>query len=440
MDVKNTIALLEWVKEKILNSGANECSVGYVRNNELEIEFRKGKIETLQKSISDSLSISIYKNNKFSIHSTTSLDKDDLEKFIARGINMTEFLNRDKFRTLPDPKYYRGKEKINLELFDNSINHVTMNEKTDALKKIEHDILNSGKNIVSATIGYSDITSELMLINSNGFFGEKKSTLFSSGAEITVKDKNGELLEDGFFAIVRNLSQLPNTGDIANKALEFTIRKSGQKKIESGKYEVIVENRVAGNLLKTIISPLSGKMIYLKKSYLEDKEHTKIGSDALNISDMPFTPGKLGSRLFDGEGITSRPRIIVSKGILKDFYIDSYYAKKLKREPTSGSYSNIVIPSGEKTSCRIISEMKRGILITGFIGGNFNTTTGDFSFGITGILIEDGQLKQAVNEMNITGNSSDLWNNFLEAADNPFEFSRIITPSIRFSELQFSGS
>lgn len=440
MDQKNIVALVEWVADKILSSGAEECSVSHLNSGGLEIEFRNGKIETIKKSVSNNLSISIYKDGKYSSHSTSSFSKNDLNKFIERGIEMTSFLSVDKFRSLPNPKYYKGRENKDLEIFDIDFNSVSTENKVDILKNIEETIIEHNKDIVSAAVKYSDDQSEFTMLNSNGFLSTKKSTTFSAGAEITLKDKMNRLAEDYYYATVRKLSDMPKTNYIANKALEFTIRKSGQNKIKSGDYETIVENRVVGNLLRTLISPLSGKLLYMKKSYLEKSLNKKIGSEALNIFEDPFIKGGLGSRLFDGEGITSYPKTIVKNGVLNEFYIDSYYGKKLKMEPNSGSYSNLVIPGGIKSVDEIIKEIKKGIMITGFIGGNFNSTTGDYSFGITGILIEEGIFKKPVNEMNITGNSNDLWNHFIEAADDTFKFSRLLSPSLRFSSLQYSGS
>jgi len=440
MNNKKALELVNLVAERLLKKGADECSVTYIESIENDIEFRKKKIETLKRSVSKGINISIYKNNRFSSLSTSSLNEKDLEKFIDRGIEMTSYLNIDKFRSLPDPKYYKNRKKKDLKIYDNNINAISTKDKIKTLKMIDEAILKSGENIISSTVGFSDSHTETILLNSNGFLGTKISTSFSLGAEVTVKDDMGKLIEDYFYAGTRELQNLPDWGIIAHKSIKNTLRKRGQSKIKSGEYETVVENRVAGTLLNTLISPLGGQLIYLKKSYLENMKDKKIGSEELNIIDDPFIMGGLGSRLFDSEGLTSFPRKIVEKGVLNGFYINSYYGKKLNMESTSGSYSNLVIPKGKKTLNEIISEITKGILITGFIGGNFNSTTGDFSFGITGILIENGKYKNAVNEMNITGNSLDLWKNFCEAATDTFEFSRIRTPSLRFSNIQFSGS
>jgi PmbA protein len=130
---------------------------------------------------------------------------------------------------------------------------------------------------------------------------------------------------------------------------------------------------------------------------------------------------------------------MIDKGVLKSYYIDTYYGKKLGMEPTSGSSTNIVLDYGTKSLEEMVKEMKKGILITSFIGGNSNSTTGDFSFGIIGRYVEDGKIIKPVHEMNISGNFTDLLNQLVEVGNDPYIYSSLRLPSLHFKDVQFSG-
>ena len=78
-------------------------------------------------------------------------------------------------------------------------------------------------------------------------------------------------------------------------------------------------------------------------------------------------------------------------------------------------------------------------IVTGFLGGNSNDTTGDFSFGIVGMLVEDGRAVQPLNEMNISGNLGDLLSHLVEVGNDPFPYSSWRLPSLLFEGVQFSG-
>jgi PmbA protein len=130
---------------------------------------------------------------------------------------------------------------------------------------------------------------------------------------------------------------------------------------------------------------------------------------------------------------------MIEKGVLRQFYADNYYGKKLGMEPTSGSDSNLLFECGEKSLDELVKGAKEGILVNGFIGGNSNPTTGDFSYGIVGLLIENGEIVKAVNEMNISGNGKDFWNQLVAMGNEPYPYSSCMTPSMVFEKVQFSG-
>ena len=182
-----------------------------------------------------------------------------------------------------------------------------------------------------------------------------------------------------------------------------------------------------------------GRSIQQKRSFLADKKGQQIASKHLTLIDDPLIKGGLGSRLFDGDGFSARKRTMIEAGVLKEFFVDWYYSRKLGWEPTSGSPSNLVIPPGQRSVSEIMKDLGRGILITGFIGGNSNPTTGDTSIGIIGQLFEKGEPVQAVAEMNIADNHLKFWNKLIEVANDPFMSSTQRFPSLVFENVVVSG-
>mgnify|MGYP000665536330 FL=1 len=144
-------------------------------------------------------------------------------------------------------------------------------------------------------------------------------------------------------------------------------------------------------------------------------------------------------RSFDSEGIATQQRKVFDQGILQTYYIDTYYANKLGTQPTVSSPSILTMPLGTKDMNGLVASVDKGVLVTGFNGGNCNTTTGDFSYGIEGFLIEKGQLTQPVNEMNITGNMLTLWSSLAETGNDPRFSSSWRIPSLLFDGVDFSG-
>lgn len=222
--------------------------------------------------------------------------------------------------------------------------------------------------------------------------------------------------------------------------MKKAIDRLGQAKIGSGDMPMIVENKLAGRSLSPLISALNGYAIQQKQSFLIGMKGEKIGSELMDIIDDPFIVSGRGSRLFDSEGMATKKRAVVEKGVLKTYYIDTYYGKKLEMDPTSGSTTNLLFKPGEKDLEGLLADIDRGIFVTGFNGGNQNGSTGDFSYGIEGFLVEKGKLIQPVAEMNITGNFKDLWNQLIAVGSDVDNTRSWRLPSLVFDNVSFSGS
>ena len=184
---------------------------------------------------------------------------------------------------------------------------------------------------------------------------------------------------------------------------------------------------------------MNGWALQQKRSFLLNKKGEKLGSNIFNLIDDPFVMGGLGSRLYDGDGFAAQKRVMVENGVLNEYYIDWYRSRKLGVEPTTGGTSNLIIPAGNRSVAEIMKDLGRGILINGFIGGNSNSNTGDFSIGITGTLFESGQFTQAVAEMNIADNHMEFWKKLAEVANDPWTYSSWHMPSLVFTDVVVAG-
>ena len=130
--------------------------------------------------------------------------------------------------------------------------------------------------------------------------------------------------------------------------------------------------------------------------------------DKLSVVDDPLIPRGLASRHFDGEGISARAMPIIDAGVAVNLYVDTYYGRKLGLAPTTGSPSNRVVTPGTQDLAALLKEVGSGVYVTSWLGGNSDSTTGDFSLGLRGHLIEGGEIGAPVGEMNVTGNLADL--------------------------------
>jgi len=430
--------IAKWAMEHALQNGAQQARVSIYNNNSSQIEVRDEKIDKLQESNRNGMRINLYVDKKYSSISTNRItNKEELGKFIEEAIVGTRYLAEDEFRTLPDPdRYYKGGGP-DLKTVDPLFNSVDPQQKVKDAFAVEKEVLGKDERIISVSSSYSDGMSGSVMVASNGFEGDSENTYYFLNTSVSVSDgtarPQGGWYESSIFSdqLVRK--------DIGEKALQRALDRLGQEKIESANMPMIVENKMAGRILQPVLSALNGSAIQQKQSFLIDRIGEKIGSGLLDLRDDPFIVSGRGSRLFDNEGIATIKRTVIENGVLKTYFIDTYYGKKLEMEPNSGSTTNLVFQLGTKDLEGLLADIDRGILVTGFNGGNNNQVTGDFSYGIEGFLVEKGKLVKAVAEMNITGNFKQLWKD-LVAVGSDADLSRSWrVPSLVFNNVDFSG-
>ena len=88
---------------------------------------------------------------------------------------------------------------------------------------------------------------------------------------------------------------------------------------------------------------------------------------------------------------------------------------------------------------QMVADTDEAILVTSFLGGNSNATTGDFSLGIKGFYIKDGVIQHPISEMNVAGNHLKFWKKLVEVGNDPWTYSSNRTPTLRFADIQCSG-
>lgn len=430
--------IAEKALEMALRHGANAARITINQGCDSSFSVLEGRLDTLQQSIGSAIFLQLFVDGKYGSFSTNRMEENELRAFIIDAIASTSLLAKDECRRLPQKElYYSGKE-FDLGQYDSSYDSVTPEKKKDFIFDICSEISREDKRIISVCNQYEDTTDETYIIDSNGFEGSSSQTIFSVSTECTVKGE-GEIRPQNYWYDCSMFF-----GDLkkgcGRKALERTLNMLGAKKIRSGKYDVVIDNTVSSKVVAPIFSALNGASIQQKNSFLTDSLNKAVFPKSLTIADRPHKRGEMGSRFFDSEGLATKETDIISEGVVKEYFLSTYFAAKTGMVPTVDSPSSpILLPFGENNLNGMINSISRGILITGFNGGNCNGATGDFSFGIEGFLIENGVISHPIKEMNMTGNIISLWKNVIHIGNDSRDCNRWKIPSLTFEKIDISG-
>jgi PmbA protein len=434
-------ATAERCAEIARSKGADEVAARAYKVRDVSVQWRDGQLEQINEATTRGVGLQLYVDGRYASVASSDLRPEALDTFIGDSVAMTRTLSADPFRSLPDPALYAGQADIDLQLEDPAYSTVTPEQRRRLARELEDAArgVDDAHAILSVTTGFSDSRSESVRVHSNGFKGGRVDTSFWASAQVSVKDPDGRRPEDWSAAGVRFLSELPPAAEVGMEAASRALSRLGAKKPDSALLPMVLENRAAGRLVGYLAGSLSAQSLQQRRSYLEGKRGETIGSDKLTLADDPHLTKGFGSRLYDDEGLATRRLPVFEGGVLCNYFVDTYYGKKLKIAPTTGGASNLTFASGTKSRAELVAGIEDGILVTGFLGGNSNGTTGDFSLGVQGFRIRHGQAAEPVSELNISGNHLELWKRLSAVGNDPYLYSSVRTPTLVFDDVQFAG-
>ncbi len=446
---KEEIRLAEKSLETALRLGANKARVTLNKSLMELYGTLNGELDKVNHCLDRSMSVCLFVDGRFGSFSTNRLDEGELETFLAKSISTVRMLAEDPCRDLPDPSRTAkdassGKE---LCLFDPSYPELTSEERLRMAMDASIFKAHGEDGLISEEGEYSDSVFDSFVADSNGLRCRHTETSFEYGVEMTILDKEGNRYSGYWWDSSPRLKNL-QIGGCGETALKRALAQIGPGKVPSGQYTMVVDSENASRLVTPLINALGGYALQQKNSFLLDTLGKRVFPEWMNLVDLPHAKGFTGSRLFDSEGVATKETPVIENGIVKEYFINTYMSGKMGMEPTIEDVTRpVMLPctapglaKPEKMDRDSIMELVGdGILVTGFNGGNSNSATGDFSFGIEGFLFKDGKIVHPVREMLITGNFLTLWENLLAAGDDPRPCKSKLIPTLAFGKVFFSA-
>jgi PmbA protein len=191
-----------------------------------------------------------------------------------------------------------------------------------------------------------------------------------------------------------------------------------------------------------LISAISGGTLYRKASFLQDAKGQQLFPGWVTMSENPFIPRGPSSTAFDAEGVATRDRDVIKDGILTDYVLDSYSARRLGLETTgnAGGVNNLIVKAGPLSARELMQQMGTGLLVTEVMGQGISIVTGDYSRGAGGFWIENGEIQYPVDEVTIAGNLKDMFMRIEAVGNDKDDRAGIQSGSILMGKMTVAGS
>jgi PmbA protein len=424
--------------DMLVSAGADDAWASASQSRNVEFVYRDGALEKVQDTTSRNLAVQVYAGGRYSSHQTTDLQADRLRYFLTEAVALTAALEPDPHRMVTPAGFFANRPEDDLDLVDSAVHDIDR-EKRMAWCVALDDAARKHERLISATSRVLDGAGSSASASSNGFSGSQQSTYCWMGSSITLRDRGERRASSGFFAGSPHVADVPDAGSIASIALRRTLMRLDAEKGPTTKSSMVVDASVAAQLIGRLLGPANARSVQQGRSFWTDLVGEQAFSPKLSIIDDPLIVRGLGSRHYDREGISAGVLPIIKAGVVRNLYVDTYYGRKAGMTPTTGASSNRRVVTGTQTLAELLSDVGNGVYVSSWLGGNADSTTGDFSLGLSGHMIENGKIARPVSEMNVTGNLKDLFGRLDAVGNDPYPYSRTLAPSLVFSDVDFSG-
>lgn len=447
MDLKE---LTTDVVSRAMKAGASAAEAVIREGNEFSTVVRLGQVETLKESGAKVLGVRVFMGKRAASTYTSDFTLAGIEQLVNSAVSLAKVTSEDEFNGLPEQQQL-GRLEGDLDLYHSDVYSLSTEDRIDYARRAEQAATSADSRISNSEGGSFDAADgRKIFANSLGFVGEYKRSYCSVSAVPVAKDENGNMQRDFWYSVARSMKLLENPEQVGKVAAERTLRRLGARKAKTAKVPIIFDPLVARALLESIADAVNGDSIYRGASFLAGKLGEKIAGENITIVDDGTIKGGFGTSPFDGEGVPTRRTVVVEKGELKSYLLNTYTAKKLKLATTGNAsrglagtpgigVGNFFLEPGTKNPKQILADVPDGLYVTEFLGFGVNLVTGDFSRGASGMWISGGQLAYPVEEITVAGNLKDMLFNISEIG-NDLEFrGSVACPTIRIDGMTVAG-
>ncbi len=444
------------VVTRALDAGATDAESVVFEGEEFSAVVRLGQVETLKEAASRAMGLRVFVGQRTASTSTSDLSEESVARLISGAMGLAKVTSEDPFAGLPTADAY-GKIGGRLGLYFEDVAAMAPAERIEIARRAEAAAMEFDTRIQnSGGGGFEASLSHKVLVNSRGFAGEYRKSYCGFSAVPIAQDESGAMQRDYWYSSARTTKLLETPESVGREAARRALRRLGAKRVATQKAPIVFSPEIARAIIGNIFDAANGDAIYRQASFFADKLGEQVAGENVTVVDdgtMMISPGVagFGTMPFDGEGLIARKTVVVERGVLKNYMLNTYTARKLDMKSTGNASrglagapgigaGNFYLEPGELTPEQIIGDVKQGLYVTQTMGFGVNLVTGDYSQGASGLWIESGELTYPVEEITIAGNLKDMYRNIVAIGNDLVFRSSSAAPTLRIEGMTIAGA
>lgn len=447
------------VLAKALKAGATDAEAVVYEGDEFSALVRLGQVETLKESGSRAVGLRVFiasgKAQRTASTSSSDFSDDSIARLVDGAITLAKITSEDPFAGLPEAQEF-GKLDGDLKLYFDDVNEMPPAERIEIARRTEAAAMAYDTRIQNSGGGdFDTATSHKIMVNSRGFEGEYRLSYCGFSTQPIAQDEKGGMQRNYWFSNARTVKKLESPEEIGQEAARRTLKRLGARQVKTQKAPVVFSPEIAKSIVGNIFEAANGDAIYRHATFFADMLGQQVAGENITVVDdgtLVFDGiGGFGTRPFDGEGLPTRRTVLVERGVLKSYVMNTYTARKLGMQSTGNASrglagnpgigaGNFYLEPGTLTPEQIIGDVKNGLYVTETMGFGVNLVTGDYSQGASGMWIENGEIAYPVEEITIAGNLKDMYGNIVAIGNDLVFRGASAAPTLRVDGMMIAGA
>lgn len=418
-----------------------DCEIFFQEREKSTLVISRQEVENYQISREYGIGVRVIKDGKHGFSYTTNLDK--IDETIQRAIELSQVMEEDE--------NWKFSKDLDLKDFKYYPEEPSFQEKIKRLVELEKEIYSKDKRVKTVrNIVWEKTTDNNRIISTTGLSLEYNQQYQYIYTEIGASDGTNE--RSGFeFDVARSWNEL-EFDKLVEKVVWQATSLLGALPKKTQSVDIILPAERASEFLELISELFSAENVQKGKSVLKGLLGESVASPILSIVEDPLSEKALIPRLFDDEGIKTYQKYFIRNGVLENFAYNVYSANKEGKNSTGNGvrgsfkslpqvdYFNLYIEPRDKSEDELIKSVRNGVYVISLMGLHLaDTISGDFSLGIEGLWIKDGELAEPVAEMTISGNLKDFLKNITGIGNKLDLKGNINSPMLKLEDITLAG-
>lgn len=424
-----------------------EYEIFFLKNKKLKSQSHDLKVDKLIASEDVGFSIRVIKGKKQGFSYSTSLDKEAIEETVEDAKTLCDISSEEEALVLKD----RLEETREIEYYDLFATKLPVEDKIDKSVELERLVRQMDDRIAYVRDStFIENIYEKHTVNSFGLEIREIGTVYTAMVSAVAKEGNDSQIAWSYNS-KRFLSDL-DLSEIAREAVFNSTSLLGSSSIKTKSMPVLFPPSAVVELLDTFAPAFLGDSFVKGKTVFKDKINKKVASEKITLIDNGILPKGLASSSYDADGVAKRKTVIIQDGYFRTFLHNLTTATKANTSSTgnssrndfrsfpSVSITNLYIEASTDDIQKVIQDMDELFYIIEMMGlHTADPISGDFSLGVSGLLLSKGEVVKAVRGATIAGNFLELLNTVVAVGKDIKFYGNLGSPSLVVERLTIAG-